>query len=121
MNRIYVPSNGPKAWRQFLAKPEVQWARGYSARTLAHSWESAADGLPAEVREALRQVVGEVDLLVALPEHKTALPGGRRESQSDIFALLKSREHLIATTVEGKVDEPFGPTLAEWLQESLSR
>ena len=117
MTTIYVPSAGPDSWRQFLAQPERQWATGYSARTLAHSWE-AADGLPEEVRRALETVVRAPGLLLALPEHKTPLPGGRRESQSDVFALIRSEEHLIAATVEGKVDEPFGPTVAEWLQDA---
>ena len=117
MSAIYVPSAGPDSWRRFLAQPERQWVTGYSARTLAHSWE-AANGLPSEVRAALETVVTAPRLLLALPEHKTALPGGRRESQSDVFALIRSDEHLIAATVEGKVDEPFGPTIAEWLQEA---
>ena len=117
MTAIYVPSLGPDAWRQFLAQPDRQWVTGYSARTLAHSWE-AADGLPDEVRAALEVVVNRPRLLLALPEHKTALPGGRRESQSDVFALIRSDEHLIAATIEGKVDEAFGPTVAEWLQDA---
>ena len=113
MNRIFVPTGGPDDWRQFLAKPDLQWSTGYSARTLANSWE-AADGLPAEVANVLEPVVGPAELLLALPEHKTALPGGRRESQSDVFALLRTRNGLVAMTVEGKVEEPFGPTVAEW-------
>lgn len=119
MNRVYVPTVGPDAWRQFLAKPELQWAMGYSARTMASSWE-AADGLPSEIAAVLRPVIGEAELLLALPEHKTALPGGRRESQSDVFALLRTKLGLVAMTVEGKVDEPFGPTVAEWLDGASS-
>lgn len=114
MNRIYVPTGGPEAWRQFLAKPELQWAQGYSARTLASCWE-AADGLPPEIADVLEPSLGAAELLVALPEHKTVLPGGRRESQSDVFGLLRAQSGLVAMTVEGKVDEPFGPTVAEWL------
>ena len=117
MRVIYVPTHGAGDWRQFLAQPERQRARGYSARTLAHCWEAAA-GLPAEISAALEAVVTAPQLLLALPEHKTALPGGRRESQSDVFALIRSREHLIAATVEGKVDEAFGPTVAEWIKEA---
>ena len=117
MSAIYVPSAGPDSWRRFLVHPDRQWVTGYSARTLAHSWE-ATGGLSEEVRAALEAVVTSPRLLLALPEHKTALPGGRRESQSDVFALIRSDEHLIAATVEGKVDEPFGPTVAEWLQDA---
>jgi hypothetical protein len=57
-------------------------------------------------------------LLLALPEHKTPLPGGRRESQSDVFALGRHRGGLVACTVEGKVDEPFGPTVGDWMRKA---
>lgn len=117
MSRIYVPSEGPDAWRSLLAKPELHWARGYSARSLAHCWE-AADGLPAEVAAVLEPAFGPTELLFAIPEHKVALPGGRRESQCDVFALVRGKSELIACAVEGKVDEPFGPSLAEWLEEA---
>ena len=93
MSKIYVPSGGAESWKRFLAKPELHWARGYSARTVAHSWE-AADGLPHEIAELLQLVAGPIELLFALPEHKTALPGGRRDSQSDVFALLRSSAGL---------------------------
>jgi hypothetical protein len=51
MSKVYVPSSGPDDWQRFLAEPEKQWRRGFSARTVAYSWESA-NGLPPEV-EAL--------------------------------------------------------------------
>ena len=51
--------------------------------------------------------------LVIIPEYKTPLPGGRRESQSDVFLLARHATGTIACTVEGKVDEPFGPTVAQ--------
>jgi len=113
MSRILVPSAGPESWQALLAKPELHWATGYSARTVAHSWEAAA-GLPPEVGALLTPVFGPVDLLFAIPERKTPLPGGRRESQSDVFALVRHAEGLVACTIEGKVDEPFGPTVAEF-------
>lgn len=117
MNRILVPSAGPDSWRQFLAKPDLHWAVGYSARTVAHAWE-AADGFPPEVQAILYPVLGPVELLLALPEHKTPLPGGRRDSQSDVFALGRHRGGLVACTVEGKVDEPFGPTVGDWMRDA---
>lgn len=49
MARIFVPSAGPDSWRQFLAKPDLHWAVGYSARTVAHAWE-AAHGFPQRFR-----------------------------------------------------------------------
>jgi len=53
-------------------------------------------------------------MLIAFPEFKIPLPGGRRASQSDIFILAKGAEQLVSIMVEGKVSEPFGDTIAEW-------
>jgi len=53
-------------------------------------------------------------MLLAFPEFKVPLPGGRRASQNDIFILAKGAGQLVSITVEGKVSEPFGDTIAEW-------
>jgi len=54
-------------------------------------------------------------MLMAFPEYKVALPGGGRPSQNDLFILAKDSDcELVTIAVEGKVSEPFGPTLAEW-------
>ncbi len=55
------------------------------------------------------------ELLLALPEHKVPLLGGNRDSQNDIFALIRHGGSTCAVTIEGKVNEPFGPTVGEWL------
>jgi hypothetical protein len=116
MSRIYIPSSGAEDWKQFLAEPDRQWKTGYSARSLAHCWE-AAPGLPPEIA-ALFANTGDFgappELLIALPEHKVPLPGGRTESQNDVFALVRCSDKTIATTIEGKVSESFGQTLAAW-------
>lgn len=117
MSRILVPSSGPSSWQQFLAKPDRQWVTGYSARTVAHSWE-AQTGWPPEIADIIEQAMGPTELLLAIPEHKTPLPGGRRESQSDVFALGKHDDGLIACTIEGKVNEAFGPTVAEQMNDA---
>lgn len=77
----------------------------------ALSW-GASNGVPSEIAELLG---GSVELLLAIPEHKVALPGGRRESQCDVFALVKAFNETIAIAVEAKVNEPFGPTVGEWM------
>lgn len=114
MSKILVPSTGPDDWQRFLAKPDRQWSMGFSARTLAHCWESAK-GLPPEVEVQMANAFGPAELLLAIPEHKTPLPGGGRESQSDVFALVRHEDGIATYTIEGKVDEPFGPTVEEWL------
>ena len=119
MSKVYVPSSGPDDWQRFLADPEKQWRRGFSARTVAYSWESE-NGLPPEV-EALFLNSGvdgfqAIELLIAIPEHKVLLPPGHgHPSQNDVFALAKAANgQLIALAVEAKVSEPFGPTFDEW-------
>ena len=122
MTRILIPSSGPDDWKQFLAKPDLHWATGYSAQTLAYAWEDSR-GIPGEVGRLLEGALGKVEPLIIIPEHKTALPGGRRESQSDVFLLArhgagKEEGGTVACTIEGKVDEPFGPTVAQQMAEA---
>jgi hypothetical protein len=117
MSRIYTPSTGPGSWQRLLAKPDLHWERGYSARTLAYCWE-AARGLPPEVERLFQPMFGGAELLLALPEHKVPLPGRGADSQSDILALVGTAGGLITCAIEGKVDEPFGPMIGEWLVDA---
>ncbi len=109
---ILLPSQGPSDWQRLLAEPVKHWKTGYSARSMAHCWE-AADGLPPELASLFQNSApfrGHTpELLLAIPEWKVALPGGTRKSQNDVFALLRCADQLISLTVEGKVNEPFGP------------
>lgn len=114
MTKILVPTSDYNDWKQFLADPEKQWKRGFSAMATALSWEDAK-GLPIEISNILG---GSAELLLAIPEHKVALPGGTRESQCDVFALVKSNDEIISLAVEAKVNEPFGPTIDEWMKDA---
>lgn len=114
MSNILIPSRGPDDWQQFLADPQKQWKRGYSAMAAALSWE-AAQGLPPEIAAMLGE---RATLLFAIPEHKVALPGGRGESQCDVFALVRAGDETIAVAVEAKVNEPFGPSVADWMVDA---
>jgi len=67
----------------------------------------------------LRTYGAKVQLLFATPEYKVPLPGASRaESQNDIFALARAGEMTFAIMVEGKVREPFGETLGDWLRNA---
>lgn len=117
-NCIYRPTVGAEDWKMFLAKPDLHWKKGYSARTMAHSWEDAG-GCPPEISRCLEQMFGiEPEPLFAVPEHQVELPGGKAASQNDAFLLCGVGDGLAAVMVEGKVDEPFGPTLGEWLESA---
>lgn len=121
MPPIYLPAAGPADWQRLLAEPEKQWKTGYSARTLAHCWH-AADGIPPEVGAALaasyHPALASLEPLLMLPEHQVALPGRGRASQTDLWVLARNDAGLVSIAVEGKVDEPFGPTLGEWLADA---
>ena len=113
MSKIYLPSHGPEDWKALLADPEKHWRSGYSARTLAACWE-AAQGLPPEIS---RFFLGNVDLLLALPEHKVPIPPRGRDSQNDVFVLVRHVDQTVSLMIEGKVEEPFGPLVGEWLSD----
>jgi hypothetical protein len=110
---ILVPTRGPEDWAKLLADPDRHWRRGHSAMAAALAWE-AAKGLPPEIAAILGP---EAELLLAMPEHKVRMPGRGRESQCDLFALVALDDGLCALAVEAKVDEPFGPTVGDWLAE----
>ena len=118
MTPVYIPATEAEQWKQFLADPEKQWRTGYSARTIAYSWQEA-DGFPEEIRSVLQKctVFTDINPLIVLPEHKVSLPGGSRPSQNDVWILARTKEDLVSITVEGKVRETFGPTLSDWLTE----
>lgn len=121
MNKILIPATTPEDWKQFLAEPEKQWKSGYSARSLAYCWQEAG-GIPPEIVSVLGQIPSLKGLktIFAIPEHKVPLPGGRRASQNDVWALGEAASGLVSIAVEGKVSEPFGPTVGEWFEKKTT-
>ena len=115
MPKIYVPTSGPQSWQALLADPAKHWKIGYSARTIANCWEAAGDTLPPEVRALFGE---DAELLIAIPEHKVSLRDAGRDSQTDVFALVRSKNQTTAVAVEGKVNESFGPTVREWYADA---
>jgi hypothetical protein len=123
MGRFFVPSNGAISWREFLADPEKQWKKGYSAYELAKCWEDA-NNLPPCVEKVFKQsqfpLFNKVEVLYGFPEYKVPLLGGGASSQNDLYVLAKSTDELLTIMVEGKVSEPFGETVASWLGDNPS-
>lgn len=117
MGRCYVPSDGPDSWQTLLRDPAKHWRTGYSAKTLAHCWE-ADDRLRSELASLIKTVPRyedeEPELLLAVPEWKVPLPGGRAGSQNDVMALIGVGRDLMIAAVEGKVSESFGPKIGKW-------
>jgi hypothetical protein len=118
MSRILMPSSGPEQWSSLVAK-QSHWRTGYSARSLAHSWEAADGDFPPEVRALLRasETFRDAELLIAVPEHKVEMPGLGRASQTDLWLLARTESGLASIAVEGKVREPFGETVEEWMRD----
>jgi hypothetical protein len=119
--QILIPTRGPDDWSAFLADP-AHWRTGYSARSLAHCWEEAEGDFPTEVRSLLATspIFASAQPLLAIPEHQVALPGSGRPSQTDLWVLARTDAGLASIAVEGKVSEPFGPTIEEWLSAPSS-
>jgi len=117
MSKFFIPSNTPEDWKSLLADPVKHWKTGYSAKALAYSWQEA-DDFPRSVKRVFKnsgiELFRDIEMLIALPEYKVPLPGGRRASQNDIFVLAKGNGQLISIVVEGKVDESFGEVIGDW-------
>jgi hypothetical protein len=120
VGRIFVPAKSADDWQALLAEPQKQWKSGFSAKALAHCWQEA-DDFPSSVRAAFAAsgfpLFQNVELLLALPEYKVPLPGGRRASQTDLFALGRSGDDLVSVAVEGKVAESFGERVEDWIEQ----
>jgi len=121
--RILIPTDGPEAWKQFLAEPDKQWASGFSAMSTAYSWENAG-GIPKEIaalfQYADEPLLRDAELALAIPEYKVGLDGGPRPSQNDVFAILSCSHGLITMMVEGKAREDFDSPLGDWKKRRSS-
>ena len=126
MRQIFVLASGLCDWKARLAAPDLHWKRERSAFELAVTWEAAAKtarGLPPQVAELLdtNAILKGAYLLLAVPEHKVALEGIGKASQTDVWALLKTPSGLASLAVEGKAGEPFDKTVKEWDDGSSNR
>jgi hypothetical protein len=126
MDRLFVPSWGPTDWRRLLADPRAQWKPGKSALESAIAWESArttSDGLPESVRALLatHELTEGAELLLGLPELQVDLRGGGHASQTDLWALFRTRTRLISAAFEAKSGEELGDTVGEWLAGATAK
>ena len=115
MKRIYIPTQSPSDWQSLLAQPTLHWKAGFSAMATAACWEDCNPDLPPEITATLTASgipdLLDLELLAAMPERVTALPGGGAPSHTDVLALTRSKRGLVVLSVEAKVDESFGPTV----------
>jgi hypothetical protein len=73
------------------------------------------------LESGMRSKADDAELLIAVPEHKVSLDDAGRESQSDVFAIVKANNRTIAVTVEGKVKESVGPAIKAWYTRTVTR
>ena len=94
----------------------MHWKKGYSAYELAHSW-IGANGIPKRVAAILDQVADfrNMELIEGFFEKDTDLRSPGRPTQTDLLALIGDGDSFAVLGIEGKVDEPFGPLVSEWL------
>ena len=78
-------------------------------------WEEAVESMPNGLPQEVSEIVGkETRLILAL------IPGGSKESQSDVFALLAMEDGTCTLTVETVRDEAFGPTIDKWQETTAN-
>lgn len=117
--RIAVPLRKPEDVIPHLGKV-THWRQGRSAKAVADSWFQAND-VPPRVRAVLETAedLRGVELIDAWLERSTDLQDQRgTASQTDLLAILGIDDKLIILGVEAKVDESFGPLVADWLGAS---
>lgn len=118
IRRLHVPVLRPEDVIHHLGSP-THWQPGRSAKSAADLWFSA-NGLPPSVKSALDHdpAFKGATLVDAFFERPVDLGDGQRPSQTDLMAILRLDGRLGVLAVEAKVDEPFGPTVHEWLSEA---
>ena len=114
-----APITRPEDIIPYLAKQERHWKKGYSAYELAYSWVGAK-GIPDPVVAVLHQAeeFRGMELIEGFFEKETDLRSRGRPSQTDLLALIGDGEGFAVLGVEGKVDEPFGSLVSEWLVDA---
>ena len=116
MTRFHMPIKRPEEIVPRLGKGERHWKQGRSAYELSTKWMQAG-GIPESI-EAVLHMVPEwrpVELLEGIFERETDLPGRGRPSQTDLLAIVRLPSGNAVIAVEGKVDEPFGSLVDDWL------
>ena len=119
-NNLYIETKGAISWKDFLAEPDKQWKTGYSAKSLAYSWESE-NGFPMTIQKSFRKSKLDLEMLLGIPEYKVFLDTKKAPSQNDLFVLAKDKFGLATIMVEGKVLESFDRYVKDWFNETESR
>jgi len=117
-SRIHVPLKRPEDVIPHLGSPS-HWQPGRSAKLVADAWFSS-NPMPASVASVLSTdpIFSRATVLDAFLERCVDIGDGGRPSQTDLMAIVRLETTIGVLAVEAKVDEPFGPTVDEWLAQS---
>jgi hypothetical protein len=117
MGCFHIPIEKPEEIIPRLGKQELHWKKGRSAYELSSLWMKAG-GLPPSARAVIEQAPEwrNAEFLEGIFERETSLPSKGRPSQTDLLAILALKDGNAILGVEGKVDEPFGPLVNDWLK-----
>jgi hypothetical protein len=117
ISRIHLPIQRPGDVINHLGAP-THWQPGRSAKLAADCW-FASNAIPPVVASVLAgdPVFAGAELLDAFLERCVDLGDGERPSQTDVMAIARIDNGIGVLAVEAKVDETFGPTVAEWLED----
>ncbi len=117
---IYIETKGAESWKEFLAEPDKQWKTGYSAKSLAYSWESTI-GFPKTIKDVFKRSRLDLEMILGIPEYKVFLDTKKAPSQNDLFVLAKDEVGLASIMIEGKVSESFDKLIEDWYNDTQSR
>lgn len=120
---VFIRMSQLDQWRSLLADPDKQWVRKFSAFELAYAWTSRTNfKFPEPVDQLFKRsefdTFQTLEPIAIFPEHQVYLDTKQAPSQNDLFVLARNATDLMTIMVEGKVDEPFGPTIADWLKSA---
>ena len=116
ITRLHVPMKDPKHVVPHLGRGTLHWKKGYSAHKLTQSWYKA-DGFPTQVSKVLDSETSlrDLKLIDGFFERKTDLRTPGKATQTDLLVIAKGRHGPVLIGVEGKVKEPFGRRIRNWL------
>ena len=119
---LHLPLRKPEDVIPHLGKGELHWKKGRSAYELAYSWGIIND-IPKSVKNVLNssEVFKDATLVDAFFEREVDLLTSGRPSQTDLMVILALENELAIMAVEAKVDEPFGPIVSDWNNQSLPK
>jgi hypothetical protein len=116
LRRLHVPLIRPEDVIPHLAKQELHWKSGFSAKELAIAWANGHNDFPQSVRQVLDTAAeySKAELIDGFFEREVELGSPGRNSQTDLMVVVALGGELGIIAVEGKVEESFAEIVNDW-------